>query len=69
MWMCVCCSRKAFGIWEPGPAEMLLSILLMQLCLLLPKASSESGFGPSVASLGVEEEASRGCCYLCAVLS
>lgn len=64
MWMCACCSRKAFGIWEPGAAEMLLSIL----CLLLPKASSESGFGPSVASLGLEEEAIRACCCLSAML-
>lgn len=23
--MCVCRSRKAFGIWEPGTAEILLS--------------------------------------------
>lgn len=67
--MCACCSRKAFGIWELGPAEMLLSILLMWLRLLIPKASCESGFGPSVASLRVEEEAIRGCYCLSAVLS
>lgn len=53
--MCACCSRKAFGIWEPGPAETLLSILLMWLCLLLPTASSESSFGPSVAFLEVKK--------------
>lgn len=67
MCMCACCGRKAFGISEPGPAEMLLSILPMRLCLLIPKASSESGFCPSVASLRVEEEAARGCYCLSAM--
>lgn len=46
MWMCACCSRKAFGIWEPSPAEMLLSALMVRLCLLLSKASSEPSLAP-----------------------
>lgn len=37
--MHVCCSRKACGIWDPSPAEMLLSTLLVRLCLLPSKAS------------------------------
>lgn len=62
------CSSKAFGIWGPSPAEVLLSTLRVRLCLLPSKASSEAGLAPPVLSLGLEEGALRGCCCLCAVL-
>lgn len=60
---------KASGIWEPGPAERLWSVPLGRLAPLLPEASLEPGLGPSVTSLGEEEEAIGGCYCLSVVLS
>lgn len=68
MWIPACCSRKASGIWDPSPAGMLLPALLVRLCLLPSKASSEAVLAAPVLSLGLEGEALRGCCRLCAVL-
>lgn len=66
------CVLQQKSLWDLGSwccRDALVNPTVMRLRLLLPKASSESGFDPSVASLGVEKEAIRGCCCLCAVLS
>lgn len=48
-------AEKPLGFGNLALQRSFCHILLMWLCLLLPTASSESSFGPSVAFLGVKK--------------